>query len=143
MDPAVIPCMTTLIEPTEPLEGPVVPAPKTTTEPRADYGVLRWLVLATFVVILNETLMINAIPRLMAEFSVNERSAQWLSTAFMLTMAVVIPTPAGSSSGVTTRAAFTTAMTVFCAGTLLWRRSLRPSRCCSLAASSRPPARRS
>ncbi len=119
MDPAVIPCMTTLIEPTEPLEGPVVPAPKTTTEPRADYGVLRWLVLATFVVILNETLMINAIPRLMAEFSVNERSAQWLSTAFMLTMAVVIPTTGWFLQRVTTRAAFTTAMTVFCAGTLL------------------------
>ncbi|HMD11343.1 MAG TPA: MFS transporter, partial [Marmoricola sp.] len=46
-----------------------------------DYAVLRWLVLATFIVILNETVMINAIPRLMGEFDVSARSAQWLSTA--------------------------------------------------------------
>ena len=62
-----------------------------TTDTTADYGVLRWLVLATFVVILNETIMVNAIPSLMGEFSVTARSAQWLSTGFMLTMAVVIP----------------------------------------------------
>ena len=42
------------------------PAP-TTPSP---YAVLRWLVLATFIVILNETIMINAIPRLMVEFDV-------------------------------------------------------------------------
>ena len=38
------------------------------------YAVLRWLVLATFVVILNETIMVNAIPRLMVEFDVTARS---------------------------------------------------------------------
>ncbi len=89
------------------------------TESRTDYAVLRWLVLATFVVILNETIMVNAIPRLMGEFDVTARSAQWLSTAFMLTMAVVIPVTGWFLQRVTTRAAFATAMTVFCAGTLL------------------------
>src|SRR4051794_14860419 len=90
-----------------------------TTETTADYGVLRWLVLATFVVILNETIMVNAIPRLMSEFSVTARSAQWLSTGFMLTMAVVIPVTGWFLQRVSTRAAFATAMTVFCLGTLL------------------------
>ncbi len=85
----------------------------------ASYGVLRWLVLATFVVILNETIMVNAIPRLMAEFEVSARSAQWLSTAFMLTMAVVIPVTGWFLQRVSTRAAFATAMAVFCSGTLL------------------------
>jgi DHA2 family lincomycin resistance protein-like MFS transporter len=85
----------------------------------SDYAVLHWLVLATFVVILNETIMINAIPRLMGEFAVSARSAQWLSTSFMLTMAVVIPVTGWFLQRVTTRAAFATAMTVFCAGTLL------------------------
>src|SRR3712207_4821783 len=106
-------------------------APVTELEPRpasgrdapeetaASYGVLRWLVLATFVVILNETIMVNAIPRLMSEFEVSARSAQWLSTAFMLTMAVVIPVTGWFLQRVTTRAAFAVAMTVFCAGTLL------------------------
>jgi DHA2 family lincomycin resistance protein-like MFS transporter len=96
--------------------GSEVPA---TTETTADYGVLRWLVLATFVMILNETIMVNAIPRLMGEFSVTARSAQWLSTGFMLTMAVVIPVTGWFLQRVSTRAAFATAMTVFCAGTLL------------------------
>ena len=64
---------------------------------------LRWLVLATFIVILNETIMVNAIPRLMGEFDVTARSAQWLSTAFMLTMAVVIPVTGWFLQRVTTR----------------------------------------
>ncbi|MDP3892710.1 MDR family MFS transporter [Nocardioides sp.] len=77
------------------------------------------LVLATFIVILNETIMINAIPRLMADFAVTENAAQWLSTAFMLTMASVIPVTGWFLQRVTTRAAYTTAMAVFCTGTAL------------------------
>src|SRR4051812_30120058 len=84
-----------------------------------DYGVLRWLVAATFVVILNETIMINAIPRLMADFQVDANAAQWLSTAFMLTMAVVIPITGWFLQRVTTRFAFGLAMATFCSGTLL------------------------
>lgn len=87
--------------------------------PLADYGLLRWLVLATFIVILNETIMVNAIPRLMVEFDVEARSAQWLTSAFMLTMAIVIPVTGWFLQRVTTRAAFATAMVTFCAGTLL------------------------
>src|SRR5215212_3813212 len=85
----------------------------------ADYAVLTWLVGATFVVILNETIMVNAIPRLMSEFEVSARSAQWLSTAFMLTMAVVIPVTGWLLQRVSTRTAFAGAMAVFCTGTLL------------------------
>ncbi len=84
-----------------------------------DYAVLRWLVGATFVVILNETIMINAIPRLMADFDVDANAAQWLSTAFMLTMAVVIPITGWFLQRVTTRFAFGLAMATFCTGTLL------------------------
>src|SRR5687768_5255883 len=85
------------------------------TPVESPYAVLRWLVLATFVVILNETIMVNAIPRLMVELDVSARSAQWLSTAFMLTMAVVIPVTGWFLQRVTTRQAFLTAMTVFLA----------------------------
>jgi DHA2 family lincomycin resistance protein-like MFS transporter len=70
-------------------------------------------------VILNETIMINAIPRLMADLDISARSAQWLSTAFMLTMAAVIPTTGWFLQRVTTRTAYATAMGVFAAGTLL------------------------
>ncbi len=86
---------------------------------RSPYVVLGWLTLATFVVILNETLMVNAIPRLMAQFDVTARSAQWLSTSFMLTMAVVIPVTGWFLQRVTTRQAFAVAMSVFCAGTAI------------------------
>ncbi len=82
-------------------------------------SVLRWLVVAAFVVILNETIMMNAIPRLMVDLAVDESAAQWLSTAFMLTMAVVIPITGWFLQRVTTRQAYSLAMTTFCLGTLL------------------------
>ena len=103
---------------------------------------LRWLVGATFVVILNETIMINAIPRLMADFAVNANAAQWLSTAFMLTMAVVIPITGWFLQRVTTRFAFGLAMGVFCAGTLLAAAAWTLPGAAGRAGRSRPAARR-
>ncbi|MGW5109276.1 MDR family MFS transporter [Nocardia sp. NPDC004123] len=79
--------------------------------------VIRLLVLATFTVILNETIMINAIPRLMTDLHVTERSAQWVSTAFMLTMAAVIPVTGWFLQRVSTRRAYSLAMGVFLLGT--------------------------
>ncbi|MFI2264179.1 MDR family MFS transporter [Streptomyces tubercidicus] len=93
-------------------ERPAVPAGRTPT-------VVRLLVLATFVVILNETIMINAIPRLMESLRITEQAAQWVSTAFMLTMAVVIPITGWFLQRVTTRQAYAIAMGVFLAGTVL------------------------
>ncbi|WP_084596499.1 MDR family MFS transporter [Nocardioides aequoreus] len=83
-----------------------------------DYGVLRWLVAATFVVILNETTMVNAIPALMADFDVDASAAQWLTTVFMLTMAVVIPTTGWLLQRLRTRQVFALAMVTFSVGTL-------------------------
>lgn len=90
-----------------------------TSAPSPDYSVLRWLVAAAFVVILNETIMFTALPSLMKEFQVSLSTAQWLSTAFMLTMAVVIPVTGWFLQRVTTRRAFAVAMSTFSAGTLL------------------------
>ncbi|MEO3874159.1 MDR family MFS transporter [Nonomuraea sp. B12E4] len=80
-------------------------------------AVIRLLVLATFVVILNETIMINAIPRLMSALHITEQTAQWLSTAFMLTMAAVIPITGWFLQRVSTRRAYATAMGLFLLGT--------------------------
>ncbi|MEO7059302.1 MAG: DHA2 family efflux MFS transporter permease subunit [Lapillicoccus sp.] len=87
--------------------------------PDRQRSILTILVAATFVVILNETIMVNAIPRLMVQFDVTARDAQWLSTAFMLSMAVVIPTTGWLLQRVTTRSAFAVAMGLFLAGTAL------------------------
>ncbi|GGR65942.1 DHA2 family lincomycin resistance protein-like MFS transporter [Nocardioides luteus] len=88
-------------------------------EKRRTPAVITLLVLATFVVILNETIMLNAIPNLMRSFGVTEHAAQWVSTAFMLTMASVIPVTGWFLQRVTTRTAYATAMGVFIAGTLI------------------------
>lgn len=89
------------------------------TAPRRTPLVVRLLVVATFVVILNETIMINAIPRLMESFHVTEHAAQWVSTAFMLTMAAVIPVTGWFLQRVGTRTAYATAMGVFLTGTAI------------------------
>jgi len=81
--------------------------------------VIRLLVLATFVVILNETIMINAIPRLMIDLNVSDRAAQWVSTAFMLAMAALIPITGWFLQRVTTRRAYALAMGIFLTGTVI------------------------
>ena len=79
-----------------------------------------WLLLAAaFVAILNETTMGVAIPHLMGDLGITANAAQWLTTAFMLTMAVVIPITGFLLQRFTTRAVFVAAMALFSAGTLL------------------------
>ena len=102
-----------------PADHPTTRAPGRAAAPGRTPPVVRWLVLATFIVILNETIMINAIPRLMTDLGITAQAAQWLSTAFMLTMAAVIPVTGWFLQRVSTRAAFLTAMTIFCTGTAL------------------------
>lgn len=81
--------------------------------------VIRLLLVSTFVVILNETIMAVAIPRLMASLGVTASAAQWLTTAFLLTMAVVIPVTGFLLQRLHTRQAFVAAMVLFCSGTLV------------------------
>lgn len=77
------------------------------------------LLVSTFVVILNETIMGVALPRLMTDLSITASTAQWLTTAFMLTMAVVIPVTGFLLQRITTRRAFLLAMGLFSLGTLV------------------------
>lgn len=87
------------------------------TTPQQTALVLRILTVATFVVILNETIMNNAIPPLMAHFDVPATSAQWLTTSFMLTMAIVIPMTGWIMQRLATRKTFALAMGLFVSGT--------------------------
>ncbi|MDN3241758.1 MDR family MFS transporter [Glycomyces tritici] len=81
--------------------------------------VLGVLLVATFVMILNETVMGVALPRLMEQFQITAATVQWLTTGFMLTMAVVIPMTGLILQRFTTRTVFLAAIGLFCAGTLL------------------------
>ncbi|HWM15822.1 MAG TPA: MDR family MFS transporter [Microbacterium sp.] len=79
-----------------------------------------WLLLgAAFVAILNETTMGVAIPHLIGDLGITALAAQWLTTAFMLTMAVVIPISGFLLQRFTTRAVFIAAMSLFSLGTLI------------------------
>ena len=92
--------------------------PADSAAPAKDLGVI-WLLLgAAFVVILNETIMGVAIPNLVDDLGITIAAAQWLTTAFMLTMAVIIPITGVLLERFTTRQVFTAAMTSFSIGTL-------------------------
>ena len=75
------------------------------------------LLVSTFVVILNETIMGVALPRLMSDLEINAATAQWLTTGFMLTMAVVIPVSGFVIRRLRTRTVFLVAMGLFSLGT--------------------------
>ncbi|MEJ0006739.1 MAG: DHA2 family efflux MFS transporter permease subunit [Steroidobacteraceae bacterium] len=81
--------------------------------------VINLLLVATFVVILNETLMAVAIPRLMHDLKVTADAVQWLTTAFLLTMSVVIPVTGFLLQRINTRPIFILAMSLFSFGTLI------------------------
>lgn len=79
-----------------------------------------WLLLvAAFVAILNETTMGIAIPHLNADLGLSPEVGQWLTSAFMLTMAVTIPTTGFLLQRYTTRQVFLAAMSAFSLGTLI------------------------
>ena len=84
-----------------------------------DRLVIGILLVSAFVVILNETIMSVALPRLMDGLQVSASAVQWLTTAFLITMAVVIPVTGFLMERVNTRRIFLTAMSLFIAGTTI------------------------
>ncbi|MFP5312460.1 MAG: MFS transporter, partial [Actinomycetes bacterium] len=86
---------------------------------RESVTIISTLLVATFVVILNETIMNVALQRLMVDLRVDAPTVQWLSTGFMLTMAVVIPTTGFILQRLATRAVFMLAIGLFAGGTAL------------------------
>ncbi len=86
---------------------------------RRDMGIIMTMLVAAFVVILNETIMNVALPKLMAELQISASTAQWLATAYMLVMAVLIPTTGFLMQRLTTRTLYLGAMGTFALGTLV------------------------
>ncbi|MFF2089415.1 MDR family MFS transporter [Paenibacillus sp. NPDC058174] len=76
------------------------------------------LIVGMFVAALNETLMGNALPELMKSFGVSAATAQWLSTAYMLVVGVLVPVTAILQQWFTTRQIFLSAMVLFFVGTV-------------------------
>lgn len=80
-------------------------------------SIVALLLAGTFIAILNQTLMITAIPPIMDEMNVTENTAQWLTTVFMLVNGIMIPISAFLLERFTTRQLFMSAMGIFVAGT--------------------------
>ncbi|AMM87844.1 multidrug MFS transporter [Bacillus pumilus] len=72
-----------------------------------------------FVAILNQTLLIPAIPHIMEEFNIDVSKGQWLTTAFMLTNGILIPITAFLIEKFSSRSLVLTALSIFTAGTIL------------------------
>ncbi len=85
--------------------------------PKSTRTILTVLMISAFVVILNETAMNVALSRIMTDLAVTERTAQWLTTGFMLTMAVVIPISGWLLQRLSTRGVYGLAMSLFAIGT--------------------------
>jgi MFS transporter, DHA2 family, lincomycin resistance protein len=77
------------------------------------------LMVSTFVVILNETIIGVALPQFLKQLHIDASAGQWLSAAFMLTMAIVIPITGFLLQRFNTRPIFIAAMSFFSAGTLI------------------------
>lgn len=77
------------------------------------------LVVSAFVMILNETILSVALRDLTVDLHVLTTTAQWLTSGFLLTMAVVIPTTGFLLERFTSRQVFLASLTSFCLGTLL------------------------
>lgn len=77
------------------------------------------LIIGAFVAILNETLLNIAFPDLMLEFKISPATIQWLTTAYMLVIGILVPVTALLQQWFTTRQMFLSAMILFLAGTII------------------------
>jgi len=77
------------------------------------------LIIGAFVAILNETLLNIAFPDLVHEFGIQLSTVQWLSTAYMLVIGVLVPVTALLQQWFTTRQMFLSALLLFLSGTVI------------------------
>ncbi|WP_084216438.1 DHA2 family efflux MFS transporter permease subunit [Pseudonocardia spinosispora] len=99
----------------EPEASPVEP-----TAVPVNGALVVWLLVASaFVMILNETIMSVALPALIADLGVTVGTAQWLTSGFLLVMAVVIPITGFLLQRFQPRHICLASMSLFTTGTLL------------------------
>ncbi|WP_106495201.1 DHA2 family efflux MFS transporter permease subunit [Lentibacillus sp. Marseille-P4043] len=81
--------------------------------------ILAVIILGAFVSLLNQTLMNVALPSIMEDLKIEESTAQWITTGFMLVNGVLIPITAFLMEKFSTRQLFLTAISLFALGTLI------------------------
>jgi DHA2 family lincomycin resistance protein-like MFS transporter len=98
------------------------PAPATRSGDRLPPGValvIGVLIVSTFIVFLNELLLPVALPTLIEDFGVTPSTGQWVTTGFLLTMAVLIPASSFVMRRFHLRTVFLVALSLFIVGTTL------------------------
>jgi DHA2 family lincomycin resistance protein-like MFS transporter len=102
--------------------GPSTVATEPTTRRRGKpsaHVIIALLVGSAFVMILNETIMSVALPALIVDLEIAASTAQWLTSGFLLTMAVVIPMSGSLLQRFPSRSVYLASMSLFCTGTLV------------------------
>ena len=77
------------------------------------------VVLGAFLALLNQTVMSPALPVIMADFSIDASTAQWIMSIYPLVSGIMVPVSAFLIDKFSTRALFFGATLVFALGTLL------------------------
>ncbi|WP_189339388.1 MFS transporter [Williamsia muralis] len=77
------------------------------------------LMVSTFIVFLNEMLLGVALPTLISDFGVSPSTGQWVTTGYLLTLAVLIPASSFVMRRYHMRTVFLVAMSLFIVGTTL------------------------
>src|SRR5699024_4519388 len=79
--------------------------------------VIAILIIGAFISILNQTLLVTAVPVIMNDLNIPFSTAQWLTTGFFLVNGIMIPISAFLINKFTTRILYMFAMILFTAGT--------------------------
>lgn len=74
---------------------------------------------ASFLSVLTQFLLLTAFPKIMDEFSINSTEVQWLTTSFMLTVAILIPITAYFIDTFKTRTLMISALILYIIGTIV------------------------
>ena len=77
------------------------------------------LLFGAFIAILNQTLLVTAVPSIMEDLDIPFSTAQWLTTGFFLVNGIMIPVTAFLINKFTTRKLYIFAMTLFTIGTVV------------------------
>ena len=87
--------------------------------PHSSFVIITILLGAAFVTNLNETILGVALPQIMSDLNIQPSTGQWLNTAFLLTMATIIPTMGWLQLRFSTRRLYIWATAIFSVGTLI------------------------
>ncbi|MCQ6270582.1 DHA2 family efflux MFS transporter permease subunit [Pseudarthrobacter sp. R1] len=102
--------------------GSAVGAPAVSSNDRLAPGsaiIIGLLMVSAFVVMLNEMMLGVALPTLITDLDISPTTGQWLTTGYLLTLAVLIPATGFVMRRFNTRAIFLGSMTLFLIGTVI------------------------